>query len=805
MYLLGTLIILVGIASAAFASVSYWLVTRGNTVALGYGRIGTRTALGAVLSVVLLLAYLFVSQRYDIKYVYDYSSKELEFAFRVAAMWAGQPGSFVVWALWGLIAAQFLIRRSRHAEPYVMSIFMLIQAALLVFMLVRNPFVPYMENGVVTMPADGKGLNPTLHNPWMIIHPPILFIGYALMAVPFSFAIAGLWRRDYDGWVQGALPWATAAWSSLGLALLLGGYWAYETLGWGGYWGWDPVENSALVPWLTCTALIHSLLVQRTHGGLRRSSFVLAIGTYVLVFYATFLTRTGVLSSFSVHSFVEEGLKWIMTAALAIIAVASIGFLALRWRDVPAKPLSEKLLSRDSFFVLVILGLLVISTVVLIGTSMPVISALPGIGHSLQNVFGSMFQLDDGTTYGTPGTQPFEDGRFGLVGSFYSTTVPPLGLILTALMIVGPLLGWRDTNVRHLVRALRWPGLIAVLVMCATIVLVAVTGRELQLLPLGYVGLVTFAIGTNTLMIVRTLKGGFLRIGGYLAHVGLAVLLAGVVGSSSYASKEQTIVVPQGQRVSQFGYDFEFNGWYETPDGRGRLDLSVYRDGNEIFRARPELYHNERMGATMATPSIRSEIFRDLYISPVEFMPAKDHNKAVLGPSETGKVGPYTVTFLGFDAAQAHADSDAMVGGKVKVEYEGQTIEVIPSITLVPGETDPAKAIKPMPVDLPGGHPLFLENFDPIRRVAVFRVDNLNLPVDPASAVVTVSLKPAILLVWLGVIIGVLGGLIAVVRRTLEGQAKLGGEPVRLPRLRGLGGLARSTSAPISEQQPSGD
>ena len=156
-------------------------------------------------------------------------------------------------------------------------------------------------------PPDGKGLNELLHNPWMVIHPPILFVGYALLAVPFAFALAGLWRRDYDGWARQALPWTLAGWSFLGLALLLGGYWAYETLGWGGYWGWDPVENSALVPWLTATALLHALLVQRTSGGFRRASFALAILTYLLVFYATFLTRTGVLSSFSVHSFVEEG------------------------------------------------------------------------------------------------------------------------------------------------------------------------------------------------------------------------------------------------------------------------------------------------------------------------------------------------------------------------------------------------------------------------------------------------------------------------------------------------------------------
>src|SRR5262245_52032412 len=582
MYLLGTILIVSGIAAALLATVSYALVVRGNIAALALGRLGTRAAFGAVLLVVLLLMALFLAQRYDVKYVYDYSSSDLETAFRVAAVWAGQPGSFVIWAFWGLLAAQFLVRRTRHAEPYVLSVFMLIQAALLFFMLIRNPFIPFTDpnTGAPATPPDGKGLNELLHNPWMVIHPPILFVGYALLAVPFAFAIGGLWRRDYDGWVRQALPWALGGWAFLGLALLLGGYWAYETLGWGGYWGWDPVENSALVPWLTATALLHALMAQRTHGGLRRGAFALSILTYVLVFYATFLTRSGVLSSFSVHSFVEEGLKQIMTAFLAIVAVGGVAALAWRWRDIPIRPISEQLLSRDSFFVLLILGLLVIATVVGVGTSMPVISAIPGVGHALQQVFGVAFELDRGNAL-DPNAPVFTDGRFGLVGSFYGATVPPLGLALITLMIAVPLLGWRATNMRRLLRDLRWPALAAVGLTCGALLLGA---RDA--LPLAYIGLGTFAAGTNLLMVARTLKSGWLRIGGYLAHVGLAVLLAGVVGSTFYAWEDQKIVIPEGDTINAYGYDFTFNGWRQTPEGKGVLDLTVRR-GSETFAAQP--------------------------------------------------------------------------------------------------------------------------------------------------------------------------------------------------------------------------
>ncbi len=786
MYLLGTMLIVAAIAAGALATVSYMLVPRGNIGALNYGRIGTRAALAMVVLVVMLLNYLFINQRYDIDYVYNYSSSDLEPYFRVAAVWAGQPGSFVIWVLWGLVAAQLLIKRTRNNEPYVLGVFMFIQTALLVCMLVRNPFVPHLDaNGLPFTPADGKGLNPTLHNIWMLIHPPILFMGFALMAVPFAFALAGLIRRDYDGWIKGAMPWAIAAWSFLGLALLLGGYWAYETLGWGGYWGWDPVENSALVPWLIGTALLHALLIQRTGSGLRRTNFAIAISAYIAIFYSTFLTRSGVLSSFSVHSFVEEGLKGLMIGYLVAITVGGLGTLAWRWRDIPARPLSEKLLSRDSFFILGIIGLLVIAALVGLGTSMPVISAIPGVGSALQGFLGQYFALDDGTTYASAANPtPFADGRFGLVGSFYSSTVPPLALIVVLLLTVGPLLGWRDTNIRNLLRSLRFPALAAVLAACLGLVLGA---RDA--LPIAYVGLCTFALSTNLLMIIRTIKTGVLRLGGYFAHVGLMLFLVGAVASTFYATPEERILVPQGQTVRVYGYDFGFNGWRLMADGRGILDLTV-TNGNNVWLASPQLYFNPRMGATMATPAIKSELFRDLYVSPAEYQPPVDQNITDLTVGTTKEIGPYTFTFLGFEVPETHNQGSADVGARLLVSYKGgESSEIVPMITLLAEAANPEEAVKDNPVALAGGHTASMAAFDPVERRVIIRVNGLNLPVNPAKAVVTVSVKPGVLLVWMGVVVGVFGGVLAVLRRSLDGRTMPNGHRVPLPR-RIFGGRA---------------
>ncbi len=759
-YFFGTVLIVATIAMAAMASISYLLVPLGRPNALAYGRWGTRLTLVGVLTVVTVLNYLFISQRYDVEYVYNYSSSDLEPYFRVAAVWAGQPGSFVIWALWGTIAAQFLIKRTRHNEPYVLSVVMMIQTALLVFMLIRNPFILHVTADGIP-PVDGKGLNPTLHNIWMLIHPPILFVGFALMAIPYGYVIAGLWRRDYDGWIKYALPWATAAWATLGLALLLGGYWAYETLGWGGFWGWDPVENSALVPWLTVAALIHGMLVQRANGSMRRMTAFMAVATYSLVFYSTFLTRSGVLSSFSVHSFVEEGLKWVMTTFLLIIIVLGMGVVAWRWRDIPQLPLSEKLLSRDSFFSLMILVMLLMAGIVAMGTSMPVVSSIPGVGTALQSFFGSMFALDDGTTYNS-GAQPFQDGRFGLIGSFYSTTVPPLGLIMAILMSIGPLLGQRDSNPRALLRTIRIPGVIAFVVTAVGVLL----GARSVLVAL-FIGIATFAMGTNIIMIVRTLKAGWLRIGGYLSHVGIMIFVVGAIASSWYASPETRVLVPEGQSMSVYGYDIAFNGWRMDATGHGILDMNVTR-GGRVTPATPMLYFNPRMGATMATPSIRSEYYQDMYISPVEYQPPFDRNIADLSAGQTKDVGPYEITFNGFVVPGDKTTDKADISAKLSIVYEGKTYEITPGIIILANEADPAKAVQEMPVDLPGGHTASMAAFDPNQKRVIIRVGGLHLPVDPARAVITVSVKPGILFVWMGIIIAVLGGVIAVIRRQYE-------------------------------------
>lgn len=796
MYLLGTFLIVTAIAMALLATGSYVVVPRGNRAALSYGRFGVYASLSAVLMAWTLLISLFLARRFDIEYVNNYSSRDLDFFFSIAASWAGQPGSFLIWALWGSIASVLLIRRTRHFEPYVLAVVMLVQAVLLIFVLALNPFKPLVDatTGLPLTPTDGRGLNPLLHNFWMIIHPPVMFMGYALSAVPFAFAISALIRRDYDTWVIRALPWTIAAWGFLGLALLLGGYWAYETLGWGGYWGWDPVENSSLVPWLILTALMHGMVLQRSQGALRKANLVMALSVYMLVFYATFLTRSGVYANFSVHSFVAEGIfEGLVAFQTALVAIPT-GILLWRWRDIPSRPLSDRFFSRDSFFVLSIIALAVTALVVGVGTSMPVISAIPGVGHTLQRWLGAVFELDDGTLM-NPQARPFEDGRFSLAPSFYQQTTPPLGLVIIVLMTIGPLLGWRDTNMRHLLRALRWPAIAAV---AAAIAAMIIGVRDL--LALGYVAGAVFAVGTNLVMLVRTLRGGWLRIGGYLSHVGVAVMLIGVVASSAYATPETRLTLAPGESAKLFGYEFIFNGYKLDEQRRGVLDFTV-SDGRTTFSARPYLYENRQMGMTMTTPSIHSFFWHDLYISPAGYDPERDEARPVLSQNDTVTMGPYTLTFLGFNIdreAMMAGSGDLRVGAKVKVLYEGTAYELEPYVQVVTDPSSGEQRLEYVAAELPGGNgrQLILASLDPSTRRVMLQGSGPgldDLPTTPAKGVIAVSVKPLVVLVWIGVGIGILGGFIALLRRYLEGEAKLVKARVRLPKGLPIPGLPWSS------------
>ncbi len=384
---------------------------------------------------------------------------------------------------------------------------------------------------------------------------------------------------------------------------------------------------------------------------------------------------------------------------------------------------------------------------------MPWITSIKGLSYNLEQFFGRAFNIDNGTQFGG---QPFTDGRFSLMPDFFKSTTSPLALVLAVLMAIGPLLGQRNTDTRKLLLAFRWPFAAAVVLTSVGIFLGVRHG-----LSVAFVAVATFALGTNLLMIVRTLRSGWLRIGGYVAHVGMALLLVGVVGSYVYASPEEKVVIPQGETQCIFEHCFSFWGYDEKPNGKHVLRLEVARDGGEPFIAAPDVYFNARMGADVRTPAIKRYLWEDLYISPEQYLPAVDLNSAEVVPGVQQEIGPYSMRFDKFDV-QDHLATDkyAIVQATVTVTYENQAQVLTPQLRL---EAD--KVFTEVPVALPDGKSLVLENINPGAQMAKLRVDGLNLPPVPARAVFTVSTKPAIALVWLGTLLMAFGGALAVVRR----------------------------------------
>ncbi|HYM82309.1 MAG TPA: cytochrome c biogenesis protein CcsA, partial [Candidatus Limnocylindria bacterium] len=249
----------------------------------------------ALLSATVFLWRILFTHQFQYQYVASYSSQSMPPHYVYAAFWGGQEGTFLLWALITCTLGLVMIR-GRHALVRPAMFFLNLPLVMLTLVtVIRGPFLIFPGGRV---PIDGQGLNPLLQDPWMTIHPPVLFTGFSSLVAPFAIAMAGMLRRDYDGWIKPVLPWTVFSTGILATGFIMGGVWAYKVLGWGGYWGWDPVENGSLIPWLSNIALLHGLLVQRVTGSLRRTNFFLAITSYVLVLYASFLTRSGVLADF---------------------------------------------------------------------------------------------------------------------------------------------------------------------------------------------------------------------------------------------------------------------------------------------------------------------------------------------------------------------------------------------------------------------------------------------------------------------------------------------------------------------------
>jgi cytochrome c-type biogenesis protein CcmF len=667
MYIPGTILLWLAFLLGAASTVAYALVIRGREHWRLQARQTYALMTAAVVVASVLLMYLLVTHDYRLAYVWSYSDNLLPLNYLISSFWGGQEGSFLLWVFWGVLLGLPLMRFARGYESRVMPIYNLTLLSLILLLLRQDPF--RFHEGLTTaarIPIDGQGLNPLLQNPWMVIHPPVMFIGYASLAIPFSFALAALWMKRYDEWTKVSLPWVLLSLATLGLAIMLGGYWAYETLGWGGYWGWDPVENASLVPWLMTAALTHGMLLQRGRNRFRRLNVVLAIAAYLLVVYATFLTRSGVLGDFSVHSFVDLGITGWLVFNMAFFLVFSVGMLAWRWREIPTEVGDEPFLSRTIFFVVGILLLILIAVIVGPGTSAPLISRLWG--------------------------EPAQVGP-----DFYKRMGIWLAVAFSAFLGATPFLGWA--------KARENAGTRLAVVLTATAALVGL-GFVLGVrgwMALVYVSAALFNVVANGWATVdKGLRGQWRAAGGVLSHVGIGLMMLAFL-TTGWLGHEQKVKLQQDEPKDVLGYTLTFRGIEKpTPTARDAMVVEVTDSRGRNFVLKPRMWVNQKSNQLVANPDIRSFLTKDLYLAPVEFEPGEEpaaSGRLVLTKGQPQQFKDWTLTFMGFDLSRQNAVPGALtVGMLIELERPGEeTVALEPSVISMNDGTVQAVA-----VDIPG-------------------------------------------------------------------------------------------------------
>ncbi len=480
---------------------------------------------GALLVAVFALEWALFQHDFNVEYVAAYTSRNLPIFYTWSALYAGQKGSLLFWAtvlsLFGSLALVLTPRRHHELLPTVAGVVALVASFFISVMLFghANPFqrLPYT-------PLDGSGLNPQLQNPGMVFHPPMLYLGYISTTIPFAFAIAALLSKRLDAdWLVAIRKWTLLSWLFLSIGICLGMGWAYVELGWGGYWSWDPVENASLLPWLTMTAFLHSVMVQEKRGMLKKWNLALIIGSWLLSIFGTFITRSGVISS--VHSFTQSSVGYFFLAFLVVAAAASFALYATRLPLLTAETQLESMVSREASFLFNNLLLIGIAFSVLWGTLFPILS-----------------ELVQGTkvTVGPP---------------FFNQVNVPLGLALLALTGIGPLIAWRRASLPNLRRQFAVPATAGVF----TLLVLLVGGmRDLYaVLAIALGGFVAativqeFARGTRArhrqygegypLALARLLGRNRRRYGGYIVHTGIVILFVAFAGMAFKTETEATL------------------------------------------------------------------------------------------------------------------------------------------------------------------------------------------------------------------------------------------------------------------------
>lgn len=647
------------------------------------------------------LLYLILDNHFEYAYVFGYSARDLPLAYKLSAFWAGQEGSFLLWLVFHVVFGLLISRR--QSPPGAMAVYCLLQVVLLAILLAKSPFMMLAEPK-----PDGAGLNPLLQDPWMVIHPPVVFLGYAGLAVPFAYAMEGLMSSQRT-WVNRALPWTLFSWSALGAGIFIGGFWAYKVLGWGGYWGWDPVENASLVPWLVCGGLIHLLLLARVRPAGVKPAYVAVIFTYVLVLYGTFLTRSGILSDFSTHSFADEGIGGLLAIFLLLTTLAAMTLLIIRWPGLPREELYPSVQSREFLLACTALVLGVTAALVLVGMSTPLFTMLVGRPQNVNT-------------------------------AFYNLTTLPLAAVLAALLAAAPLVRWGanpQTGKQH-----RW----WLMAVPAGALAGSIGAGVHRPLVLAVIALAATALASHMVLAVR---GRRISWPAGIAHTGIAVMLIGIVVSSTL---DQTVSLhaAQGESLEAFATKITYLGTATSEDGRTIYQsFGLEGHGNTTLQAVTKLNREGRPAAH--EPAIYRGIAGDLYITPVMLEDQNPVNELTLHKGEQAMAGALTVKFIDLVMNGRGGKEDIRVQAVLEITKDGTAKEVRPELIYHNGR------INAVPLTVFEDYEIMLGAVNPNEKAVMIGWKSRPSAGAQQQLQVEISRKPLIILVWLGAALVTIG------------------------------------------------
>lgn len=623
---LGQLFVVLSFGTALLAMVCYYLAVKNkeDDTWRKIARAAFWVNLVSVIAIGVCLFYIIYKGLFEYHYAWAHSSRTLPVYYIISSFWEGQEGSFWLWMFWQSMLGLVLIYSAKSWENSVMTILMLCQLALGSMLLGINvlgvrvgssPFILlrdamdapiFSRPDYLSMIADGNGLNPLLQNYWMVIHPPALFLGFAAMIVPFAYAVAGLWQRRYTEWIKPSMPWTLFAVMTLGAGIIMGSFWAYEALNFGGFWAWDPVENAAIIPWLTLIAAVHVLIAYKHSGHSYFSGAFLVMISFVLVIYASFLTRSGILGETSVHSFTDLGMFWQLVLFNLIFFVIMIWVLVARWKELPITKKDEELYSREFWLFIGSMVLLVACIQIIASTSIPVFNA----------VFGTKV---------APPADPI---------SHYNKWQVPFAVVIAILSAFTQFLKYKKTNARKFyVRVLS--SLIVALIVTGVFVYAAEIYTNVMYIVLTFASI--FSIVVNARVLGDAFKGQWKLAGSSVSHIGFGLLLLGALVA---AATQKVVSLNHTGVIAVEGFDaVEKPGenlfLYENePAQMGDYTITYVGDSiegvnvyykvdyvrtdpktgkvKERFQLTPRAQQNPKMGL-VGTPSTRNYLTKDIY------------------------------------------------------------------------------------------------------------------------------------------------------------------------------------------------